>query len=77
MIVCKLAEILLEKGWSIYRLRKESGVSYPTLLGLCHKRSRMYRADVLEKLCRALNCQPGDILRSSRRIRGTSSRAKK
>jgi DNA-binding Xre family transcriptional regulator len=65
MIACKLADILKKKSWSIYRLRKESGVSYPTLLGLYHNRSRMYRADVLDKLCRALRCQPGELLASS------------
>jgi putative transcriptional regulator len=66
MITCRLAEILAKKRWSLYRLRKESGVSYPTLLGLYHNRSRMYRADVLAKLCRALDCQPGDLLECKR-----------
>jgi len=77
MIAGRLAEILNQKGWSIYRLRQESGVSYPTLLGLYHNRSRMYRADVLDKLCRALQCQPGDILRWSGGTRHTGRRTKK
>ena len=77
MIVCKLAEILNKKGWSIYRLQKESGVSYPTLLGLYHNRSRMYRADVLDKLCRSLRCQPGEILGRSRGIPRTGRRTKR
>jgi putative transcriptional regulator len=63
MIECVLRKILHRKGWSLYRLRRESGVSYPTLLGLYHDRTKMYRADVLEKVCHALRCQPGDLLR--------------
>jgi DNA-binding Xre family transcriptional regulator len=62
MIICRLAEILKQKDWSMYRLRQKSGVSYPTLLALFHNRSTMFRADVLDKLCRALHCGPGDLL---------------
>jgi putative transcriptional regulator len=62
MIACNLATLLKRKGWSLYRLGKESGVSYPTLLHLRDSKTKMFRADVLEKLCRTLGCQPGDLL---------------
>lgn len=62
MIICRLAKLLKRKGWTLYRLRKESGVSYPTLLGLRDSKTKMFRADVLEKLCRTLSCEPGDLL---------------
>jgi len=61
-VFCALAKLVKRRGWSLYRLRKESGVSYPTLLGLYHGRTGRYDAAVLEKLCRALRCQPGDLL---------------
>ncbi len=61
-IFCTLARILKRKKWSLYKLRQESGVSYPTLLGLYYSRTGRYDAAVLEKLCRALRCQPGDLL---------------
>jgi DNA-binding Xre family transcriptional regulator len=57
-----LAKIIRRKGLALCRLTQESGVSYATLWGLFHKRSKMYRADVLEKLCRAVRCQPRDLL---------------
>jgi putative transcriptional regulator len=63
MIVCTLKEILKRKGWTRYRLQKESGITYPTLHALYHDRSKFYSAAVLEKLCRTLQCQPGDLLR--------------
>jgi putative transcriptional regulator len=71
MITCQLAILLKRKGWTLYRLRKESGVTYPTLMGLRDSKTKMFRADVLEKLCRALSCQPGDLLayRPGKKIR--------
>jgi DNA-binding Xre family transcriptional regulator len=77
MIVCRLAVLLKRRKWSLYRLRLESGVSYPTLLGLLHNRSRMYRADVLDKVCRALRCQVGDLLAWSNSTRGRTKKDKK
>jgi putative transcriptional regulator len=63
MIICTLKKVLRRKGWTRYRLQQESGVSYPTLHGLFHGRMKMYSAAVLDKLCRALRCQPGDLLK--------------
>jgi putative transcriptional regulator len=62
VIACQLATLLKREGWTLYRLRKESGVTYPTLMGLRDSKTQMFRADVLEKLCRTLDCQPGDLL---------------
>jgi len=62
MIICTFKQVLKRKGWSRYRLQKESGVTYPTLHALYHGRRKLYSAGVLEKLCRALRCQPGDLL---------------
>jgi putative transcriptional regulator len=62
MIVCKLKEVLKRKGWTRYRLQKESGVTFPTIYMMYGSRSKLYSAAVLNKLCRALECQPGDLL---------------
>jgi len=63
MIVCKLRTLLKRKGWTRYKLQKESGVTYPTLHMMYHGRSKLYSAAVLEKICEALQCQPGELLR--------------
>lgn len=78
MITCQLATLLKRMGWTLYRLRKESGVTYPTLMGLRDSKTKMFRADVLEKLCRALRCQPGDLLvyRPGKKIRRGSPEKK-
>ena len=62
MIICKLKKVLIRKGWTRYRLHKKTGISYPALHAMYHNRSKLYSASVLEKVCRALNCQPGDLL---------------
>jgi DNA-binding Xre family transcriptional regulator len=67
MITCMLKRVLERKGWSRYRLQKETGISFPTLHALYHSRSRGYSSDVLDRLCRALRCQPGDLLRRTSR----------
>jgi putative transcriptional regulator len=63
MIVCTLPEVLKRKKWSRYRLQKVSGISYPTLHALFHGTSKAYSADVLDRLCDALKCEPGDLLK--------------
>ena len=62
MIVCTLKLILDRKGWSRYRLKKESGISSPTIHALYHGRSKLYSARVLDKLCRTLECDLREIL---------------
>jgi putative transcriptional regulator len=62
MIECKLKNILKRKGMTRYRLAKKTGISYPTLHALYRNRSKGYSADVLNKLCYALKCTPGDLL---------------
>jgi putative transcriptional regulator len=63
MIVCQLKAILKRKGWTRYQLQKKSGITYPTLHALYHDRTKLYSAEVLEKLCRSLRCEPGDLLK--------------
>jgi putative transcriptional regulator len=62
MIRCRLKEVLKRKGWTRYKLQQMTGITYPTLHALFHERSKGYRADVLNKLCYALKCTPGDLL---------------
>jgi len=62
MIVCKLKDVLKSKKWTRYKLQQKSGITYPTLQALYHCRNQGYSADVLNKLCYALKCSPGDLL---------------
>jgi putative transcriptional regulator len=62
MIVCTLRKVLKGKRWTRYKLQQESGITYPTLNSLFYGRNKGYSADVLDKLCKALKCTPGDLL---------------
>jgi DNA-binding Xre family transcriptional regulator len=62
MIRCKLAEVLRRKGWTRYRLQKESGITYPTLHALFHDRTKSFDRAILNRLCSTLHCKPADLL---------------
>jgi len=63
MIVCMLKQVLKRKGWTRYRLEQESGITFPTLYAMYYGKSKGYSAKVLNRLCAALHCKPGDLLK--------------
>jgi putative transcriptional regulator len=64
MIRLRLAEILKERGWTPYRLSQVTGLTAPTVYRLADPSLRFGRftADTLDRLCEALEVQPGDLL---------------
>ena len=64
MIRLRLGEILEDKGWTPYRLAQVTGLTVPTAYRLADPDQRFGRfsADTLDRLCRALDVQPGDLL---------------
>jgi|HubBroStandDraft_6_1064221.scaffolds.fasta_scaffold03438_10 DNA-binding Xre family transcriptional regulator len=62
MIVCKLKQILERKGLTRYQLQQRTKITYPTLHSLYHGRSKGYSADVLNRICGALDCKLGELL---------------
>ena len=63
MIEIRVDELLDEHGRSFYWLAKETGVSHTTLWRLKKGKALGINFDTLEKICRGLNCQPGDVLK--------------
>jgi DNA-binding Xre family transcriptional regulator len=59
-----LAAILSRKGWTPYRLARETGLTVPTAYRLADPDLVFGRftADTLDRLCSALGVQPGDLL---------------
>jgi putative transcriptional regulator len=51
-----------ELGRSFYWLAKETGISHTTLWRLKKGKALGINFVTLEKICLALNCQPGDVL---------------
>lgn len=62
MIVPRLDKVLAREKRSFYWLAKETGVSHTTLWRLKKGKAVGINFETLEKICRALKCQPGDIL---------------
>lgn len=62
-IETQIDEILKKQGKSFYWLSKHTGVSYSTLWRLKKGKAQGINFVTLEKLCDALACEPGDLLK--------------
>ena len=62
MIVPRLDKLLATEKRTFYWLAKETGVSHTTLWRLKKGKAVGINFETLEKICRALRCQPGDVL---------------
>ena len=63
MVEVRVDELLEKHGRSFYWLAKETGVSHTTLWRLKKGKALGINFGTLERICRGLNCQPGDVLR--------------
>lgn len=62
MIEIRVDQLLAEHGRTFYWLAKETGISHTTLWRLKKGKALGINFETLEKMCQALNCQPGDVL---------------
>ena len=58
----RIEELLEERGRTLYWLAKESGVDYNGLWRFKTGKAHGIRFNVLEGICNALECSPGDLL---------------
>lgn len=56
----KLFDLMKEKGLTTYRIRQENIISQSALTAI--KNGKSVTTDTIAKLCKVLNCQPGDIM---------------
>jgi len=61
-ILLKLDQVLEERGISLTDLAIRVGSSYVSLLNIKNGRVQGLRFSTLDSICKALGCQPGDIL---------------
>lgn len=61
-IHCRLGELLEERGITLTELSRQVGVSLVNLSVLKNDRARAIRFSTLVAICRALDCQVGDLL---------------
>jgi putative transcriptional regulator len=62
MIQTRLEEILSEQGKTLYWLSKESKVGYKTIHKLARGNADSIKFKILDKICTALKCAPGDLI---------------
>lgn len=60
-IVCRLDELLAERGLTLTALAEEIGVTIVNLSVLKNQRAKAVRFSTLTAICDALGCQPGDL----------------
>jgi putative transcriptional regulator len=62
MIGVRVDKLLQGHGRTFYWLAKETGISHTTLWRLKKGKALGINFETLEKICEALQCQPGDVL---------------
>ena len=62
MIIINLDVMMARRKISLTELSSRVGITMANLSILKNGRARAIRFETLEKLCEALDCQPGDIL---------------
>lgn len=77
VVEIRVDKLLTEQGRSFYWLSKETGISHTTLWRLKKGKALGINFDTLEKICRGLNCQPGDLLRLANEKKTRERRAAK
>jgi putative transcriptional regulator len=78
VIELRIEQMLEERGQTFYWLAKETGIGHTSLWRLRHGEAKGINFDFLERICRVLECQPGDILvrvddskaKSTRKLKG-------
>jgi putative transcriptional regulator len=75
VIEIQVDRLLEEQKRSFYWLSKETGISHTTLWRLKKGKALGINFTTLEKICRVLNCQPGDVLRLAGAKKTTGRRA--
>ena len=62
MIIITLDVMMARRKIGLMELAKKIDISPANLSILKNGKARALRLDTLEKLCKALSCQPGDII---------------
>jgi putative transcriptional regulator len=62
-VVCRLDELLAQRGMTLTALAEQIGVTIVNLSVLKNQRAKAVRFSTMTALCEALECQPGDLFR--------------
>lgn len=62
MIVINIDVMLARRKMSVTELAERVGITMANISILKNGKAKAIRIDTLDKVCKALDCQPGDIL---------------
>lgn len=62
-IVIHLDQLMKERKMSLNQLSESVGITLSNLSIIKNQKARALRLDTLEAICKALNCQPGDLIK--------------
>ncbi len=62
MIIVKIDEILADRNMTVTELAQKVGITIANISVLKNNKARAIRFSTLDSICKALDCQPGDIL---------------
>jgi putative transcriptional regulator len=62
MIKFRVNELLEERGQTLYWLWKQTGIRWATIWQIGKGEVARLNMDALDRVCEALECQPGDLL---------------
>ncbi len=62
-IEVQIDALLAQRGRTFYWLSKQTGISHTTLWRLKKGKALGINFETLKKICEALGCQPGDVLK--------------
>lgn len=63
MVKIKIEEVLAQQNKTVYWLAKQTGISQFSMGKIVKAKTISIKFDLLEKICLALNCEAGDILK--------------
>ena len=74
MIIVNIDVMLAKRKMSVTELSERVGITMANISILKNGKAKAIRIETLDKICRALDCQPGDILEWVPGDEGTSEK---
>lgn len=71
MIIINIDIMLAKRKMSVTELSEKVGITLANISILKNGKAKAIKLDTLNKICMALNCQPGDILEWCDDIKGS------
>lgn len=67
MVKLRIKELLKERDVSTYKLQQLTGIAPTTLYRYKNNKSQGITLDHITLICKALNCEPGDLFKKTSR----------